>query len=340
MSWEKFRENVMNVVSKPENINNIDLVEETYAKEYDACIRRGGDVLNKIPIEKGNTELMKTLFKAALQTGLTKTTPYDLVGEMGKGVIAYWTGAQMRKLPIPLVTIDQISAGATQNIAVISNTVINPGRWRKASSPPTEPPKRDPNKPKVDLTKTTADPMQDNENVLFVGDSITAPSYAYPYIIAKLKPNIKVDVLALGAKQTKWMLENLPTQLSLKQYDRVYIYGGINDMFSQINIDKAISNVQKMVDLCISNGATPYIIIGYDPDTDMDYRKMPLTIYLTNKAEYIPMIAKYKEYQTKLPTSIKNAKFVGVFNIGVLGDGFHPSSAQYRKIAKIIIDGN
>jgi lysophospholipase L1-like esterase len=146
--------------------------------------------------------------------------------------------------------------------------------------------------------------------------------------------------LAIGGKQTKWMLENLPSQLSLKQYDRVYIYGGTNDIFSQITVDKTISNVQKMVDLCISNGATPYVIIGYSPDTDMDYTKMPTTIYVRNKAEYIPMIEKYKEYQTKLPTNIKNAKFVGVFSIGVLSDGFHPSAAQHQKIAKIIIDGN
>jgi hypothetical protein len=95
MSWELFRQNVLNVVSQPENINNIKLVARTYATEYDACIRRGGDLINKIPLVKGDVIGMTRIFERALSNGLNSRVPYDLTGEMGKGVIQYWTNAQL-----------------------------------------------------------------------------------------------------------------------------------------------------------------------------------------------------------------------------------------------------
>lgn len=125
MSWEIFKQNVLRVMSRPESIRDIDTVARTFAREYDLAVRRGGDTINKVSIKKGNTELMEQLFKAALVKGLNSKEPYDLVGEMGKGVIAYWTGAIMNEFPIPLIP----AIGSIQNIGVTSNTVTNPGQW-------------------------------------------------------------------------------------------------------------------------------------------------------------------------------------------------------------------
>ena len=125
MSWKTFRDNLVSFGDNPDNISDIDKVAKKWADEYDAAIKRGGDTINKIKIQNGNKAIMEQLFKAALQKGLSSTAPYDLVGEMGKGVIAYWSGAIMQNVPIPI----QLPPGATANVSVTSNVVLNPGQW-------------------------------------------------------------------------------------------------------------------------------------------------------------------------------------------------------------------
>lgn len=125
MSWSIFKKNVLRVMQRPEAINDIDLVARTFAVEYDAVIRRGGDTINRVSIKTGNVKVMEQLFKSALQKGLTSTRPYDLVGEMGNGVLMYWTGATLNEFPFPIIP----AAGSIQNIGVTSNIVTNPGIW-------------------------------------------------------------------------------------------------------------------------------------------------------------------------------------------------------------------
>jgi len=133
MSWEIFKQNILAKANNPDSIKDIDTVAKLYATEYDAAIKRGGDTINRVAVKKGNTEIMEQLFKAALQKGLSSTQPYDLVGEMGKGVLAYWQGALLNEFPFPLIP----SPGAISNIGVTSNIVTNPGTW---TPPITTPP--------------------------------------------------------------------------------------------------------------------------------------------------------------------------------------------------------
>ena len=128
MSWKIFKENILRRANAPDSIQDIDTVAKLYADEYDMCMKRGGDTINKVAISKGNTEIMQQLFKAALLKGQISNTPYDLVGEMGKGVIAYWQGAQLNPFPIPLIP----APGSTVNIGVTSNLVTNAGVWAPA----------------------------------------------------------------------------------------------------------------------------------------------------------------------------------------------------------------
>ena len=132
MSWQTFKDNILKLSNSPESINDIDLVAKTYATEYDAAIKRGKDSLHQISLQTGNVDAMTQLFKAALQKGQTSTAPYDLVGEMGKGVIAYWSGATMNTIPVPTIP----APGSTSNVSVVSNMVVNPGQW----APPTKSP--------------------------------------------------------------------------------------------------------------------------------------------------------------------------------------------------------
>ena len=132
MSWQTFKNNILDLSNNPDSINDIDLVAKTYATEYDAAIKRGKDSLHQISLQKGNVDAMTQLFKAALQKGQTSTAPYDLVGEMGKGVIAYWSGATMNNYPTPTIP----APGSTSNVSVVSNMVVNPGQWAPPVSSP------------------------------------------------------------------------------------------------------------------------------------------------------------------------------------------------------------
>jgi hypothetical protein len=125
MSWQIFKDNILSRANSPEGIQTLDEIAELYATEYDAAIKRGGDTINHIPIVKGNVDSMKELFKLAFQQGASSTTPYDLVGNMDKGVLAYWQSAELNKAPIPVIP----AVGSTINVSITYATCTNPGQW-------------------------------------------------------------------------------------------------------------------------------------------------------------------------------------------------------------------
>lgn len=126
MSWEVFKQNILLRANNPGGIPDIDTVAKLYATEYDAAIKRGFNTLTPpSSVKSGNVEAMEQFFKLALQKGLSSTEPYDLVGEMGKGVLAYWGTAVLNEFPIPLIP----AIGTTANLSVTSNIVTNPGVW-------------------------------------------------------------------------------------------------------------------------------------------------------------------------------------------------------------------
>lgn len=133
MSWETFKQNILRVANSPDGISDINVVAELYAKEYDSAVKRGFDKQHKIPLVNGNVEMMKQFFVSALQKGVNSSQPYDLVGEMGEGVKAYWAGAVMATTPIPI----QPAPGSTINIQVTQNIVTNTGIWQQPTSSPT-----------------------------------------------------------------------------------------------------------------------------------------------------------------------------------------------------------
>lgn len=129
MSWQIFKDNILRAANSPEGIGSLDSIAELYASEYDAAIKRGGDTINHIPLMKGNTDAMKQLFKAAFQQGMNSTGPYDLVGNMGNGVLAYWQGAELNKSPIPLIP----AVGSVINVSITSAICTTPGQWQPAA---------------------------------------------------------------------------------------------------------------------------------------------------------------------------------------------------------------
>ena len=187
-----------------------------------------------------------------------------------------------------------------------------------------------------------------NKKILFVGDSITTIEHKgiviksnYPYLIKReLQPKgIGVDVVAIGGKRTKWMLDNLIVKLKTNKYDRVYIYGGINDMFSGVSEKAALNNIQKMVDVVNKSGSDAFVIVGYDAKYFMDSDKLRRTPYVPTKLGMIALKDKYIRYQNLIPITIKNATIIKKFNISskLTKDGIHPTGRGQRIIATNIL---
>lgn len=126
MSWQIFKDNILRYANNPDAIQDIDTIAKVYATEYDAAVKRGSDTLNKIALKQGNVDAMTQIFRAALQKGLSSTADYDLVGEMGKGVLAYWGGAVLNEFPVPTIP----APGSTSNVSIVSNLVNNVGTWQ------------------------------------------------------------------------------------------------------------------------------------------------------------------------------------------------------------------
>jgi len=131
MSWDIFKQNILNVVTNPESINSMDSVAELYAKEYDAAVKRGSDNLFQSKVKVGNVDSLKLFIKSALDTGVSQKEPYDLVGEMGKGVLAYWAGAQLDPTSVPSPPTTPPATGAVQNLQIVSIVCTNSGQWQQ-----------------------------------------------------------------------------------------------------------------------------------------------------------------------------------------------------------------
>jgi lysophospholipase L1-like esterase len=186
-------------------------------------------------------------------------------------------------------------------------------------------------------------------SMLFVGDSITAidtngtpVTFTYPNLLKKEleRKGIKIDVLAKGGKRTDWMLSNLTEKLKTNKYDRIYIYGGVNDMFSAVTKDKALQNVQSMVDLSIKNGSQPYVIVGYDTEKFMDEDKLKPTSYVPTKAGMVKLKNRYIDFQNSIPSTIKGAIIVEKINIpsSMTTDGVHPTPSGQKLIADRLLE--
>lgn len=183
-------------------------------------------------------------------------------------------------------------------------------------------------------------PGKDLRSILFVGDSITAGEYCYSYLIKGLLPDKRVDVLAKGGMRTQWMVDNLKKQLQGNRYDRVYIWGGVNDMFSSVSVEKAISNIQQMVDMVNAQGGDAFVITGYDARTFMADDKLKPTSHVPTKEGMIALKNRYIEFQKQLRRSINHATVVPMFDISssMGSDGIHPNAAAHKIIAQTLLE--
>ena len=185
------------------------------------------------------------------------------------------------------------------------------------------------------------------KQVLIVGDSQSAIqnssggkiTYTYPNLLRKQLEDkgVTIDVLAIGGKTTAWMLQNLPSQLAKKRYDRVILYGGGNDTSNaSISLDTTLSNFQKMVDLSENNGADVFINLGYKVEGSFgDINIMPITPYIKDRKQWIPYVQKRKDLQKLLPQKVEGANFIPKYDLqSNTTDGIHPTAKGHQIVAQ------
>jgi peptidoglycan hydrolase-like protein with peptidoglycan-binding domain len=177
----------------------------------------------------------------------------------------------------------------------------------------------------------TEDDNRIKENVMFVGDSNSAgPDWTWNYLIAKDHPNWDVTQVTKVGSRTDWMLTNMSQELSKKKYDIVFIYGGTNDVMSQIKNDTIISNVQKMVDKVNEQGGKAVVVLGFDQEGIFDPNKIKTTDRCDKKC-FTDLKTNRIEFQKKLEGSIKNAIIVPKLQADSswTNDGIHATPSKH-----------
>jgi len=105
MSWTLYKVNVLKSLITLQYAKDLDGMSEFIAKEYDACIKRGGDMIYGVPVMNGNVTGMADVIKRALKKGQDSGGEnYNFLAEIYPAAFdAYWLGAEMAPIPNPLL---------------------------------------------------------------------------------------------------------------------------------------------------------------------------------------------------------------------------------------------
>jgi hypothetical protein len=103
--WTIFGLNVLKAMATFQYAFDTEGFARFYANEYDACIKRGGDMMNGVPIINGNVNGMVDVIERALKKGIeSKGSNFNLLEEICPAAFeAYWMGAEMAPIPNPLL---------------------------------------------------------------------------------------------------------------------------------------------------------------------------------------------------------------------------------------------
>lgn len=169
--------------------------------------------------------------------------------------------------------------------------------------------------------------------VLFIGDSLTCYAGGWQDQVCK-NFDWSRDNISKGGKRTDWMLSTLKGHLkSNSGYKKCFIYGGCNDAYSYVKLDSAVSNVQKMINLCIKYEIEPIVIIGYDPE------KVQIRTPYDEKTTKFHR-DRYVDLQSRMSKNLKACKII-IKDITVTradsDDGLHLKASGHRKFANHII---
>lgn len=99
--------------------------------EYDKLIKNGKTLIGGVAVESGNKRLMALLLTRLL-ISTQKNPKGDLLLAIGPAVLAYWTGAKLKKFPAPTMPC----IGSVKNINTITALALFPGVWSPSGMGP------------------------------------------------------------------------------------------------------------------------------------------------------------------------------------------------------------
>lgn len=102
--WTIFRVNVLKAMVSFQYAKDLEGFAQFYASEYDACIKRGGDMLYGVSVINGNVSGMAEVIARALKKGReSKGSNFNLLQEIAPAAFeAYWSEVEMAPIPNPL----------------------------------------------------------------------------------------------------------------------------------------------------------------------------------------------------------------------------------------------
>lgn len=120
-------------MNNPNAIRSSSQIGEKLATEYTSALERGFDTANFVTMKSARSDEMRDrrnrmaqLFNFAFDAGRRSSGRFDIIQQLGAGILAYWTGARLNEIPIPITP----AIGSTSNILVVENYVTVPGTWR------------------------------------------------------------------------------------------------------------------------------------------------------------------------------------------------------------------
>jgi lysophospholipase L1-like esterase len=171
------------------------------------------------------------------------------------------------------------------------------------------------------------------QRILFIGDSLTCYRYGWQHQVAVAKGHTYLN-LAYSGKTLDWMKYTLDKQLKKDAiWSTALIYGGCNDAFCLVSLEKSLQYTQMMVDSCNSRGIRPVVVIGFDAE-----KVMKKTIYSDEIT--IRSRNRYALLQKMMKEKLKNCKIIPVdpnFTYEDTWDGVHFRGTGHRKIADWVL---
>ena len=186
----------------------------------------------------------------------------------------------------------------------------------------------------------TEDDDRLKQNVMFVGDSLSAgKGTTWNYLLEKDYPEWNVTHVVKGGMKTDWMLNNMLPKLKEKKYDKVFIYGGTNNAFwVGTSLSNAVSDIQKMVDAVVKQGGQAYVFLGYDADSVMTDDVLKPTkkkdgSFLCDMDCMKKGRDRMVKLQNDLSSQIQGATIIPTVEGNsnwAAGDGIHPGSGPHK----------
>jgi hypothetical protein len=171
------------------------------------------------------------------------------------------------------------------------------------------------------------------QRMLFVGDSLTCYSLGWQHQVATQTGHAYTN-LAVGGYRMEQMKYKLDAHLKKDSiYSKAFIYGGCNDGFCYIDLNKSLKTTQAMVDSFNRRGIKPVVVIGFDAST-----VIKKTVY--DEATTVRSRNRYAQLQKMMVDSLKNCQIIPYdpnFKYEDTADGIHFKASGHKKIADWVL---